>query len=260
MFKFSGKPRHIQPPVEATHFSRALVELGIGQIFARSPQAKGRVESAGGTFQDRLVTELRLAGASTIDEADAVLRDFLPPYNTRFAVPADLPEPAYRPWDGNRPLDEILCFKRTRKVARDNTVKYRWHTLQLLPNRERPSYAGVQWKSSNTPTTASRYAMRMRSSPASQCCPDPVHCALPTWRWLPRTFSQWCAPSYQQLSPARSIAPANPSGATLGQLWEPFPQVAELLADAAPDLDGHHSEPSQWPTGRSCGPTTRRNG
>ena len=144
VFKFSGKPRHIQPPVEATHFSRALVELGIEQIFARSPQAKGRVERAAGTFQDRLVTELRLAGASTIDQANAVLRDFLPRYNTRFAVPADMPEPAYRPWDGNRPLDEILCFKRTRKVARDNTVKYRWHTLQLLPSRERPSYAGVQ--------------------------------------------------------------------------------------------------------------------
>ena len=144
MFKFSGKPRHIQPPVAATHFSRALVELGIGQIFARSPQAKGRVERAAGTFQDRLVTELRLAGASAIDQANAVLRDFLPRYNTRFAVPAGLPEPAYRPWDGNRPLDEILCFKRTGKVARDNTVKYRWHTLQLLPSRERPSYAGVQ--------------------------------------------------------------------------------------------------------------------
>ena len=73
-----------------------------------------------------------------------MLRDFLPRYNTRFAVPADLPEPAYRPWHGKRPLDEILCFKRTRKVTRDNTVKYQWRTLQLLPSRERPSYAGVQ--------------------------------------------------------------------------------------------------------------------
>ena len=74
VFKFSGKPRHIQPPVEATHFSRAMEELGIQQIFARSPQAKGRVERAAGTFQDRLVTELRLAGAKTIDQANAVLR------------------------------------------------------------------------------------------------------------------------------------------------------------------------------------------
>ena len=67
VFKFSGKPRHIQPPVEATHFSRAMQELGIEQVFARSPQAKGRVERMAGTFQDRLVSELRLVGATTID-------------------------------------------------------------------------------------------------------------------------------------------------------------------------------------------------
>ena len=144
VFKFSGKPRHIQPPVEATHFSRAMEELGIQQIFARSPQAKGRVERAAGTFQDRLVTELRLAGATTLDQANAVLRDFLPRYNTQFAVPAELAHPAYRPWCSQRPLDQILCLKHTRKVARDNTVKYQWRTLQLLPGAERPSYAGVQ--------------------------------------------------------------------------------------------------------------------
>ena len=144
VFRFSGKPRHIQPPVEATHFSRAVVELGIRQIFARSPQAKGRVERMAGTFQDRLVTELRLAGTGTIDQANTVLRDFLPRYNAQFAVPAEVAEPAYRAWDRQRILSEIPCFKHTRKVARDNTVRYNWRTLQLLPSTERPSYAGVQ--------------------------------------------------------------------------------------------------------------------
>lgn len=144
VFKFSGKPRHIQPPVEATHFSKAMEEPGIQQIFARSPQAKGRVQRAAGTFQDRLVTELRLAGARTIDQANAALRDFLPRYKFQFAVPAELDEPAYRPWHGDRPLDEFLCFKHTRKVARDNTLQYNWRTLQLLPGAERPSYAGVR--------------------------------------------------------------------------------------------------------------------
>ena len=141
VFRFSGKPRHIQPPVEATHFSRSMVELGIQQIFARSPQAKGRVERMAGTFQDRLVTELRLAGTGTMDQANAVLRDFLPRYNGQLAVPAELPEPAYRTWDRQRVLTEILCFKHTRKVARDNTVRYNWRALQLLPSAERPSYA-----------------------------------------------------------------------------------------------------------------------
>ena len=65
------------PPSEAagapTQFSRAMDELGVQLIFAQSPQAKGRVERAAGTFQDRLVTELRLAGATTIDDANRVL-------------------------------------------------------------------------------------------------------------------------------------------------------------------------------------------
>ncbi len=97
-----------------------------------------------GTFQDRLVTELRLAGASTIDQANAVLLDFLPRYSAQLAVPAELPESVYRPRDSRLPLDEGRCFKHTRRVARDNTVKYQWRTLQLLPGTERPSYAGVQ--------------------------------------------------------------------------------------------------------------------
>ena len=71
--------------------------MGIRQIFARSPQAKGRVERAAGTFQDRLVTELRLAGASTIDQANLVLKEFLLRFNEKFGVPAEQPKIAYRP-------------------------------------------------------------------------------------------------------------------------------------------------------------------
>ena len=74
-----------------------MEELGIQMIFARSPQAKGRVERAAGTFQGRLITELRLAGATTIEQAKAVLKQFLPRYNRRFQVPAQCPDPAFRP-------------------------------------------------------------------------------------------------------------------------------------------------------------------
>ena len=186
VFKFSGKPRHIQPPVEATHFSRAMEELGIQQIFARSPQAKGRVERAAGTFQDRLVTELRLADAKTIDQANAVLRDFLPRYNTQFAVPSELADPAYRPWCSQRPLEEILCFKHTRKVARDNTVKYQWRTLQLLPGTERSSYAGVQVEVLEH--ADGRLQIRNEGeiiSSADPRLPRLAHCALPMALWLP---------------------------------------------------------------------------
>ena len=119
-------------------------ELGITQIFARSPQAKGRVERAAGTFQDRLVTELSDASASTIAEAQSVLERFLPRFNARFRVPAAEPEVAYRPLDPALPLGSILGFRHPRSVARDNTVKYRWRTLQLLPGPERTSYAGAR--------------------------------------------------------------------------------------------------------------------
>ena len=70
VFKHPGEPRQKLP--EPTQFARAMQQLGIRQIFARSPQAKGRVERTAGTFQDRLVTELRLARVETIDDANAV--------------------------------------------------------------------------------------------------------------------------------------------------------------------------------------------
>ena len=131
-----------QPTGMPTQFGRAMEELGIQMIFALSPQAKGRVERAAGTFQDRLITELRLAGATTIEQAKAVLKQFLPRYNRRFQVPAQCPDPAFRPLPSDLHLGQVLCFKHKRRVALDNTVKFQRHTLQLLPGRRR-SYAGA---------------------------------------------------------------------------------------------------------------------
>ena len=141
---FKHNARQPETAAEATQFTRGLQELGIRQIFARSAQAKGRVERMAETFQDRLVTELRLADARTIGQATAVLDDFLPRFNARFAVQPEHPDAAYRPVAADLCLSETLCFKHTRKVGRDNTVKYHWRILQLLPDRERPSYAGLR--------------------------------------------------------------------------------------------------------------------
>ena len=127
----------------STQFSRAMDELGVQMIFARSPQAKGRVERTAGTFQDRLITELRLAGASSIGAADSVLEQFLPRYNRRFQVLPQYPEPAFRPLDPELCLGQILCFEHKRRVAKGNTVRFQLHTLQLLPGPERPRYAGA---------------------------------------------------------------------------------------------------------------------
>jgi len=125
-----------------TQFGRAMRELGIEQVFAWSPQAKGRVERMAGTFQDRLVTELRLADVRSLEEANCLLEEFLPRYNEKFGVSAAEGRSAYRPLPPEMNLADVLCFKHRRKVARDNTVKYQWRTLQLLPGADRRSYAG----------------------------------------------------------------------------------------------------------------------
>ena len=119
-------------------------ELGITQILAHSPEAKGRVERANGTFQDRLVAELRLADACSLAEANQVLTDFLPRFNQRFGVPADQPDSAYRPVNPELDLGGVLCIKELRRVAKDNTVQYHGRALQLYPSTERPSYAGAR--------------------------------------------------------------------------------------------------------------------
>ena len=87
---------------------------------------------------------MRLAGASTIDQANDFLQEFLPRFNARFAVTAEHPEKAYRPVAAELSLTETICIKHPRKVVRDNTVKYHWRVRQLLPGMDRPSYAGLR--------------------------------------------------------------------------------------------------------------------
>ena len=126
---------------EPTQLGRALQELGIQAIFALSPQAKGRIERLFGTLQDRLVSELRLAGACTQEEANQVLWEYLPRYNTLFGVPAAQPGSAYRKVPSEVDIDGVLCFKYQRTVAHDNTVRFFGRNLQLLPGLDRLSYA-----------------------------------------------------------------------------------------------------------------------
>ncbi len=124
-----------------TQFGRLLEELGINSIPANSPQAKGRIERLWGTFQDRLVSELRLAGARTIEEANQVLAKFLPDYNRKFAVVPAEPESAYGKLPGGFKAEEYFCFKYPRTVGADNVVRFYEHRLQILPSEHRLSYA-----------------------------------------------------------------------------------------------------------------------
>ena len=141
IFHVERDPNSVTAPL--TQFGRALRELGITHLLAHSPEAKGRVERANGTLQDRLVTELRLSGASSITEANLVLWDFLPQFNQRFGVPAAQSGQAYRPINHETDTDGILCLKERRRVARDNTVQYRGRNLQLFPDADKVNYAGA---------------------------------------------------------------------------------------------------------------------
>ena len=124
-----------------TQFGRLIEELGVTSISSRSPQARGRIERLWGTFQDRLVSELRLAGATSLKEANRVLWDFLPRYNKRFIVSAAQPGSAFhQPEEGFNP-DGVFCFKYHRVVGTDNVVRFEGHRLQILPTNGRLSYA-----------------------------------------------------------------------------------------------------------------------
>jgi transposase len=124
-----------------TQVGRLLEELGVRWIRARSPQAKGRVERLWGTFQDRLTSELRLAGASTQEQASVVLERYLSRHNRRFTVPPADPTPAWLTWPTGRSLHDVFCFKYQRHVANDNTVRLGSLVIDIPPNRQRISYA-----------------------------------------------------------------------------------------------------------------------
>jgi transposase len=127
-----------------TQLGRLMEELGIHSISAESPQAKGRVERLWNTFQDRLVSELRLAGACSMTEANQVLAQFLPEYNRKFTVPARESGSAYRKPGQDFKPEEYFCFKYRRVVGIDNVVRFGEQRLQILPTNHRQSYARCQ--------------------------------------------------------------------------------------------------------------------
>lgn len=126
---------------EPTQVARALEELGISLICAHSPQAKGRVERCWGTLQDRLVKELRRAGAATVDEANQVLWAYLPRYRARFGRAPASALAAYRPLPKGADLDGVCSLHYVRKVAHDNTVRLEERLVHIPPGPRRRSYA-----------------------------------------------------------------------------------------------------------------------
>ncbi len=125
-----------QKDTEPTQFERAMDELGVTLVFAHSPQARGRGERINQTFQDRLVSELRLHNITTAQGATRYLNEsFISRYGARFGVKPEDEVPAWRKAPPD--LHNILCKRFQRKVTNDNAVSIKNQIIQLLPTRTR---------------------------------------------------------------------------------------------------------------------------
>jgi DNA-binding Lrp family transcriptional regulator len=118
-----------------TQFGRAMKELDIKMIYANSPQAKGRVERANRTLQDRLVKELRLRDISTIEEANAFLPEFIEEYNKQFAVIPKSSSNAHRPVLKEQNLDLIFTIQTVRTLSKNLTFQYKNTIYQVIPDK-----------------------------------------------------------------------------------------------------------------------------
>jgi hypothetical protein len=129
-----------------TQVGRALAHLGVEHIAAYSPEARGRSERMFRTLQDRLVKELALASITTVDAANAFIRDiYLPAHNARFTVKAEQDGSAFVPIPGVA-LNEILCVQEERQVGNDNTVTFHRRRLQIPPGPLRPHFVRARVK------------------------------------------------------------------------------------------------------------------
>ncbi|WP_186149235.1 ISNCY family transposase [Burkholderia gladioli] len=136
---FYVKDRSATAGKGVTQFGRALYELNIETFCANSSQAKGRVERANSTLQDRLVKELRLRGISTWEAANTYAPSFIADFNRRFAKPPASDYNAHRPIREDEDLRQILAYRVPRKITNALTVQYDrvMYLLQdTVPNRK----------------------------------------------------------------------------------------------------------------------------
>jgi len=123
---------------EPTQFERAMEEMGIALIFAHSPEARGRGERINGTFQDRLVSELRLKGIDHAQEATKYLnQQFIPRYHQRFGVEPEDKTSAWRALSPEVDIRNVLCSRFQRTVKNDNTISVNKQVIQLLETHHR---------------------------------------------------------------------------------------------------------------------------
>jgi len=125
---------------DLTHVGYSLRALNIRRIGALTPQAKGRVERLWKTLQDRLVSELRLAKACTLEEANHVLSTYVPDHNRRFTIAPQDATPAWRPLRGVD-VERACSFRYVAPVGNDNAVRFQDKVLDIPPGPGGRGYA-----------------------------------------------------------------------------------------------------------------------
>jgi hypothetical protein len=129
-----------------SQFERAMSELGVEVIHAHSPAAKGRIERLFGTFQDRLIKEMRLERVASLSEANRFLEHYLPSYNQRFRVEPAQAADLHRRRPRQLDLDSVLCLKTLRRLNPDSTVIHQGKVyLVEQQDKPRPSPSSSGW-------------------------------------------------------------------------------------------------------------------
>lgn len=139
VFRDNHSERIVDEPV--TQFQRAITGLEMELICAHSPQAKGRVERANQTLQDRLIKEMRLLGISDYDEANLYLPEFIKDYNARFAVQPYANLDCHRPLDPDQDLDFLFSVHDFRIISANLLIQFDSKTYQIVTNHPPYFYA-----------------------------------------------------------------------------------------------------------------------
>ncbi len=210
IFCTTPKKNHPQreEPLPPTQIGRALQELGIGWIAAHSPQAKGRVERSFDTAQDRVVKGMRVAGVTTLEQANAYLEaEYVPEWNAKFAVAPACADDAHRPLQKQHRLEALLCRVEPRVVGNDYTIRMNGQTYQIAREQIRPRLRGarVRIEQRRDGTVAVRFENQYLSV---QLCP-PVRKALPPAASKPKKIrnrssrkSQWMKGFWERPAPS----------------------------------------------------------
>jgi len=131
----ADKAKAVDTPVDIkvneTQFGRAMSELKIKIIAARSAQAKGRIERLWGTLQSRLPVEFEINGIKDIDLANDFLRNYIFSLNSEFAVEPEDKESDFMPLEEGMDLNHILCIKDTRKLDKGQVFSYKGKSFQI---------------------------------------------------------------------------------------------------------------------------------